>query len=380
VKVQVHAPGRVNLLGEHVDYNGGWVLPAAIDLYLNLSARPINGLISSITALDLNEQVSFDTGRLEEKIDVAGNPLPAWALYPAGVCWSLRQHGFTPQAVDAQFTSQIPIGAGLSSSAALETAFGLMWQSIGRLPLNRVDLAQICQKAEVEYVGVNSGIMDQFACLNGKKDHALFLDTMTLAWEAIPLPDVALVAADTGKAHRLGNQAGEYNQRREECEQALAVLRRYMPGVRVLRDVLPADLMKYEDKLPPLLFQRARHVVDECQRVLDAVGRLRGQAYADFGAYMYASHASLRDLFEVSNPQLDALVEIASTLRGCLGARLTGAGFGGSTINLVETDQADAFTAELGRQYRRRTGEEVKIYKVKSADGAWVETAPEPAA
>ena len=374
MSVGVYAPGRVNLLGEHVDYNGGFVLPAAIDRYLRIIAQPVDGDVISLNALDLQQRVSFKIANLEAKQTLTGEPLPGWALYPAGVCWALTRQGFHPQAVTAEYTSTIPSGVGLSSSAAIETAFGLLWQVLGDWQIARMKLAEICLDAEINYVGVNCGIMDQFACLHGQAGHVLFLDTQTLEWEAIPFPDTNLVVANTGTIHQHGAPSiSQYNQRRNECEQAFRMLKQVLPGIQSLRDVTPDELGEFEHVLPMILRKRARHVVEECRRVQIAADCLRHQEWREFGNLMFAGHASLRDLYDVSSPELDALVEIAAGLPGCLGARLTGAGFGGCTINLVDRNFLEPFIAGLGERYRQVTGREVGIFSVRISRGAWVE-------
>ncbi len=374
MSVGVYAPGRVNLLGEHVDYNGGFVLPAAIDRYLSIIAQRVAGDVFSLQALDLQQEVSFRVDDLEAKQTLAGDPLPGWALYPAGVCWALAKRGYRPTSVAARYTSTIPPGAGLSSSAAIETAFGLLWQYLGDWSFDRMKLAEICLDAEINYVGVNCGIMDQFACLHGQAGHVLFLDTQTLEWEAIPLPDITLVVANTGTIHQLGAPSiSQYNQRRNECEQALQMLKQVLPGIQSLRDVTSGELDLYELVLPVVIRKRARHVVEECRRVQIAADCLRRQEWRKFGDLMVAGHVSLRDLYDVSSPELDALVEIASGLPGCLGARLTGAGFGGCTINLIDRNFLEPFIAGLGEGYRQMTGREAGIFSVRTSRGAWVE-------
>ena len=375
MSVWVYAPGRVNLLGEHVDYNGGFVLPAAIDRYIHLEASPADGGIFTIRAADLQQQVKFRLADLEARQTLEGAPLPAWALYPAGVCWSLNRQGCIPAAVNARFSSTIPPGAGLSSSAAIETAFGLLWQHLGGWVFDRMRLARICLDAEIHYVGVNCGIMDQFACLFGQPGKVMFLDTQTLDWETLPLPDAALVVANTGLSHQLGEPSiSLYNQRRDECEQALKILKQYLPGIGSLRDVSPADLEKYADRLPGVILKRARHVTEECRRVQMAVDCLHSQDWLSFGGLMFEGHASLRDLYDVSSLELDVLVETAASLPGCLGARLTGAGFGGSTINLVLKEKLPGFMNGLADGYRHITGREAGIFAVQASKGAWVES------
>lgn len=376
----VHAPGRVNLLGEHVDYNDGPVLPAAIDRAVHLATSPQEEPIIELIALDFGEQVSFQLKDLPAKTDLNGRPLPGWALYPAGVAWVLLESGYRVSGLRAVYTSDIPIGAGLSSSAAVEVAFALAWQALGGWRANRMALAQLCQRAENEYVGVACGLMDQFASLHGVADHVLYFDTRSLEWEALPLPgDTVLVIADSGVRRSLaapggteGSSDSAYNERRAACEEAVKQLRVYMPGIRALRDVSPVEFAAYSEFLPPLIRQRAEHVVKEIARVNSAVIALRTGNPRSFGALMYASHASLRDLYEVSMPEMDAMVEIARTLPGCIGARLTGAGFGGCTVNLVEAGAAGDFIEGLKAGYRERTGRQAQVYLCKASQGAGV--------
>jgi galactokinase len=365
------APGRINLLGEHVDYNDGWVLPSAIERCAWLAFSESGNSEVMLYASDLEADVRFDLNALESKLDCEGDPLPAWALYPAGVAWALNQCNLPISGLQAMLTSQVPIGSGLSSSAAIEVAFAVAWQALSPWQQEPMDLAQICQRAENEYVGVQCGLMDPFSILHGVRDHALFFDTRTLDWEPIPLPaNVALVIADSGVRRRLGGSA--YNQRREACEQAQRLLAEHLPGVRALRDVSLRDFRKHEQALPPSLRPIAEHVIGECARVLRAVELLKAEDAKGFGALMFEGHASLRDLYQVSSPELDALVEIASGLPGCLGARLTGAGFGGCTINLVEAQTADAFVEKLSSAYTQRTGGKADVWISRAVDGAQI--------
>ncbi len=365
----VIAPGRVNLLGEHVDYNAGPVLPVAIDRAVRLTFTPQEDSQVHLEALDLKAETCFDLDSLAEKIDIHGRPLPGWALYPAGVAWALQQHGLEVRGLEGTYTSNIPIGAGLSSSAAVEVAFATAWQAVGGWKIDRMRLAEDCQQAEVQYVGLNSGLMDQFASVYGVAGHALYFDTRSLAWKPIPLPaGTKVVIADSGVRRSLAGSA--YNERHAACEQAVAILRQALPGIHALRDVSPAQLTTYAQLLPEVIYKRAQHVVEECARVNQAVGLLeQGQAQA-FGQLMFAGHASLRDLYEVSCPELDRLVEIAGTLPGCLGARLTGAGFGGCTVNLVEGGQVEAFIEQLKEGYRQQTGRRAQVYLCKASQGA----------
>jgi galactokinase len=361
----------VNLLGEHVDYNGGVVMPAAIDRTVQLVAAPLTANRVEITALDLNAQASFDLGNLESKTGLDGQPLPDWALYPAGVAWAALQQGLPVGGARVAFRSNVPIGAGLSSSAAVEVAFGALWREMAGWSLNNLALAQLCQQAENQYVGVNCGLMDQFACANGVEGHALYFDTRSLEWHPVPLPPhTALVIADSSMRRTLVTSA--YNERREACSQAVQQLQVSLPHVSTLRDVSPRQFASLARDLPEPMRLRAQHVVDEIARVEEAARCLQVGDADCFGRLMLATHASLRDLFQVSIPELDLLVEIAAELPGCYGARLTGAGFGGCTVNLVAETEADAFMAELKREYQRRSGRAAEVYLCHASQGVTV--------
>ncbi|HZW04109.1 MAG TPA: galactokinase family protein, partial [Anaerolineaceae bacterium] len=222
------APGRVNLLGEHVDYNGGVVLPAAIDRAVRLAAEPLDEPVVHLTALDLDKSVSFDFQNLLERRDAAGKVLPSWALYPAGVAWAAQQNGLPLRGFRAVYSSDVPIGAGLSSSAAVEVAFGALWRALGGWPVDNLQLAQLCKQAENEFVGVKSGLMDQFASANGVAGHALYFDTRSLDWRPIPFPpQTVIVIADSGVRRSLATSA--YNERRAACEEAVEILKTVLP-------------------------------------------------------------------------------------------------------------------------------------------------------
>jgi galactokinase len=370
-EVSVRSPGRVNLLGEHVDYNDGLVLPAAIDRAVTLAASPSSDGHFNLHALDLGETVSFSLESLQNKKDLAGSSLPDWAHYPAGVAWSLDEAGYTVVGIEAVYASDVPIGAGLSSSAAVEVAFGSAWQALGGWEIEKMKLAKLCQKAENMYLGLASGLMDQFACLHGLAGHALFFDTRSLEWSPYPLPDeTVLVIADSGVRRKLATSA--YNERQKACEEAVSILKDYITGMRSLRDISPPEFAAYSILLPPVIQRRAEHVVKEIHRVETAVVALKRKETKSFGAMMFAGHASLRDLYEVSTPELDVLVEIARNLPGCYGARLTGAGFGGCTVNLVDEKQAGDFINGLQQEYLARTNIKAQVYHCQASDGAEV--------
>ena len=368
-QVEVQAPGRVNLLGEHVDYNDGIVLPVAIDRKLNLAAASTSDGILTLDALDLDASVSFRLVEVSDRCDLGGNPLPGWALYPAGVAWVLQQAGFGLTGMQVAYTSDIPIGSGLSSSAAVEVAFATTWQALVGWEMDRLTMAKLCQRAENEFVGVSSGLMDQFTSACGVEGHVLGFDTRSLEWSAYDLPPgTAIVIADSGIRRSLAGSA--YNNRRAACEQAVELLQKYLPGIKSLRDVSTVELAAYSTLLPDEIERRAEHVVKEIHRVEQAILALRRGDARMFGGFMFASHKSLRDLYEVSIPELDCLVEIARSLPGIYGARLTGAGFGGCTVNLVEAKHAEAFMRGLQEGYHRKTGREVKVYLCHASAGA----------
>ncbi len=365
------APGRVNLLGEHVDYNDGWVLPAAIDRAAYLAVGECSSPLVSLTAADLDDGVAFRVTELDSKIDVIGKPLKSWARYPAGVAWALKARGLDLRGMDAVLTSNVPRGAGLSSSAAVEVAFATAWQRLGGWALAPMDLARACQHAENQYVGVSTGLMDQFASTCGRAGHALLLDCRTLAWEPVPLPDgLTIVVADTMVRRELGKS--EYNMRRAQCEEAVHILSGVLLGITALRDVSVGDFNRHAHRLSPVVQQRARHVVEECARTRAAAEVLKAGRAEEFGALMNECHASLRDLYEVSCPELDAMVGAAQKIEGCYGARLTGAGFGGCTVNLVAAAAVDDFKRDLAAAYDRATGKKAEIYVCQASEGAKV--------
>jgi galactokinase len=367
----VRAPGRVNLIGEHVDYNAGLVLPAAIDRAAWIAAAPAAGDAVTIEAGDLGERTRFRFGDVAAGIDQDGRPLPAWALYPAGVVAALRGRGLRVSGADVALASDVPIGAGLSSSAAIEVAFAVLWRALGAWEISGLDLARLCQQAENDYVGVACGLMDPFTSVHGKRGHALLLDCRSLEWRAVPLPAATvIVVADTKVRRQLAES--EFNLRRRECEAAVAVLRRTLPAIRNLRDVSLAELERRREALPEPLFARARHVVEEIARVQAVIPDVERGDAAALGRAMTTAHRSGRDLYEVSCYELDVLVDAALSLEGCYGARLTGAGFGGCTVSLVATARGARFARELERAYRQATGVTPEVWICEADEGAEV--------
>ena len=357
------APGRVNLIGEHTDYNDGFVLPAAIEFYCAAAVAPRRDRKLVIHSENFNETV-------EETID-ALSPLAKkhWANYPLGVAWALRQAGKTLTGANIYLTGDVPLGAGLSSSAAVEVAAGFALLNESGQLVDRKELALLCQKAENEFVGAHVGIMDQFVSCYGRASNALLLDCRSLDHKYVKLPaDVQLVICNTMVKHELAS--GEYNARRAECEEGVRILRIVLPQIRALRDVTLAQLEEHLGILPPKVIARCRHVITENARVESAVEAFhRGDSKA-LGPLMADSHRSLRDDYEVSCKELDIMVEIAAVQPGLIGARMTGGGFGGCTINLVEAAAVVNFKRNVAAEYSLRTGLTPEIYVSPASEGA----------
>ncbi len=335
------APGRVNLIGDHTDYNDGFVLPMIIDRHVEMVARRRPDRQVQIVAAESGERVDNTLG---EPIDYSS---PNWLPYVLGVVHELAQRGRLSSGIDIVFRGTVPRGAGLSSSAALEVATALALDTVFNLWLNPVDMARLCRDVEHRYAGVRCGIMDQFTSRLGRSDHALLIDCRSLEARHVPmsLDGHRLVIVDTGDRRELADSA--YNQRRTECEEAVALLREEETSITSLRDVTPGMLSAHENRLPPDLFARCQHVVSENHRVIEACERLSTGDLPAFGRLMNASHLSLRNDFEVSHPALDRLVEEAHRVDGVLGSRLTGAGFGGCTVNLVAETALPEFEQQL---------------------------------
>ena len=357
------APGRVNLIGEHTDYNEGFVLPAAVDRGVAVAARRVPGETFTLHAVDLGESCTFARGALKR------DPGHSWADYFKGVVWALSNRGIDVPACEAAVTGDIPQGAGLSSSAAYEVATVRLLSALGDFELPSLEVAKLAREAENGFVGVACGIMDQMASTFGEQGKALLLDCRSLAHETVEIPaGLKIVVVNSGVRHSLASS--EYNKRRAECEEGVRILAGLRPGVRSLRDVGPDDEARFFAALPPVVRKRCRHVVSENARVLEAVTAMRSGDTARLKILMAASHASLRDDYEVSCPELDVLVELALALPACHGARLTGAGFGGSTVNLVETAAVDSFSESVASGYRSRTGRSAEIYVFEPSAGA----------
>jgi galactokinase len=369
----VRAPGRVNLIGEHTDYNEGFVMPMAIDraVWIALRARPDTQVV--VESLDFGGRVNFDIHSLARVIPGSGHPLQphknsphTWTAYFAGVAWSLLEEGWPLQGWEGVVRGDVPIGAGLSSSAALEVAAACAFAASSGCPVKVVPVALACQRAENQWVGVSCGIMDQLVCLAGKKNHAVLIDCRSLQWRPVPLPnEVVLVVMDTATRRDLANS--EYNVRRAQCEEGARLL-----GVRALRDISWETWSQCEPMLGEPWRRRARHVVSENQRTLQAVEAMEQGDLCRLGRLLVESHRSLREDFEVSSPALDAMVDLALQQAGCLGARMTGAGFGGCAIALVKRDAVPVFLEAVPAQYQAATKLEPKLYVCEPSDGAQI--------
>jgi len=359
----VHAPGRVNLIGEHTDYNLGFVLPVAIDLGIAVALVPTDDGIARLTLAETGETREFRT-------DDVGARQHAWIDYVAGIAWAMGMAGLGPRGFRGVLASDLPQGAGLSSSAAIEVVAGWALSGGEEPAVDPMGFVHVIQRGENGFIGLNNGIMDQFASIFGKAGHALLLDCRSLEHRAIPMadPDLALVACHSGSPRTLESSA--YNERRAQCEAAAAAILGGEPGVATLRDVTPEMLEAARPGLDPLEAARAEHIVFENRRVLDAVDAFEAGDLPTVGRLFYESHASMRDLFGISSPELDALVEIATGVDGVVGARLTGAGFGGCTINLVRRAAVPALREAVLRDYPARTGLAPRVFEVGASAGA----------
>jgi len=356
------APGRVNLIGEHTDYNDGFVLPVAIEFYCWVAAAARSDKKLVIHSENFNETI-------EANLD---SMVPAgkgrWGNYPVGVAWALQGAGNRLHGANLFISGDVPLGAGLSSSAAVEVAVGFALLHQSGLPMDPMDLARLCQKAENEFVGARVGIMDQFVACHGRASHALRLDCRSLEFKPVKLPQgIQLVICNTMVKHEIGSS--QYNVRRAECEEGVCVLRMVLPEIRALRDVTIAQLTNHRPLLNPRVYSRCRHVVTENGRVQSAGRALESGDIRSLGPLMRESHCSMRDDYEASCKELDLLVEIASAQPGVIGARMTGGGFGGCTINLVESATVEAFKQSVAGKYHTQTGLQPEIYVSAAADG-----------
>ncbi len=364
------SPGRVNLIGEHTDYNGGYVFPAALTMQTTIIARKRDDNIIRLKATDLDGIVEAEISKLSS---YKGIP---WGDYQLGVAYIMQKAGYDIVGADLLYDDTVPHGGGLSSSAAIEVSTALMFaifsnekNSIEK-DIDMIEIAKLSQKAEHEYAGVNCGIMDQFASSMGKKGHAIFLDCKTLDYKLVPLDlkDIKIIISNTRKKHSLG--ASKYNERRAECEKALSILKGAMPDKTCLGDISAEEFSLHSHLIEDdVIRKRAEHVILEDDRVLRAVDCLKKGDVKAFGELMNKSHDSLRDLYEVSCFELDTMVEEARKLPFVLGTRMTGAGFGGCTVSLVRAEGADEFIEKVGKAYEEKTGLVPSFYVTDAGDG-----------
>jgi len=357
------APGRVNLIGEHTDYAGGFVMPAAIDF----------GTLAAVSPRQ-DGQIEVWSENFAEGVTYAADALPNrgkrhWSDYPLGVLWALREAGVDVPPFSLTLQGDVPVGAGLSSSASVEVATAFALLDVAGASMARVEIAKLCQRAENVYADSSCGIMDQFIACHGAEDHALLLDCRSLEFRLAPIPrHVKLVIANTMVRHSVAG--GEYGTRRAEVEEGTAILRRHRPEIALLRDATPEDLEEWGSEMPDNVLRRCRHIITENLRTAAAADALEAGNLKKLGDLMAAAHMSYRDDFEASCVEADTMVDLAQRLPGLIGARLTGGGFGGCTVNLVEEEQAAEFTARLGQDYRRATGIEPEIYDCRASAGA----------
>ncbi len=357
------APGRVNILGEHTDYNDGFVFPAAIDrAIVTVAARRRDSTVRAYS-VTFGQADTFSLARLEPTAEAP------WSNYLRGVLDQFQRAGFSPCGMDLIVDGDVPVGSGLSSSAALEVATAVAVRELNGLSVDDVRLALMCQAAEREFVGVSCGIMDQFISTLAQEGRALFIDCRDLTYRAVPLhSQVDVIVCDTRVPRTLG--ASAYNQRRRECDTAVASLRARLGPIRALRDVTAAQLEECRNLLDPVVYRRARHVVTENERVLEGLSLLEEGRIEAFGKLLYRSHDSLRDDYEVSCLELDVLVDLAARQPGTLGARMTGAGFGGCTVNLVRRESTAEWIPAVAEGYLGRTGRHCEVYACCAAGGA----------
>lgn len=363
-------PGRVNLIGEHTDYNGGFVLPIAIDRDVAIAFRANGTDEVRIHSMDFDEEAEFSLDRLEF------DPQERWTNYVKGVAKCMQDAAHRTLGFDGVVQGDVPIGSGLSSSAAFEVAAAQTFLALSGETMDRREMALLCQRAENTFVGVNCGIMDQFISIFAEAGHAVLIDCRSLEHKLVPLGEggAKIVVCDTSVKRELA--ASAYNERRAQCEEVARILNEAVGGIELLRDVSLDVLEAHQGKLDPVVYRRARHVVSEDDRTTAALDVLNAGDLAEFGRLMNASHDSLRDDYEVSCKELDTMVEAARAVEGVYGARMTGAGFGGCTVNLVAPAAVDTFCDRVPAEYAKATGLEAKLYVCEPAQGARVEEAP----
>lgn len=360
----VLSPGRINLIGEHTDYNDGFVLPAAIDKKIVYAIAPNHTRTCTVHAVFTNETQSFSLDDVK--------PTPGWINYLMGVVYQLQERGLNVEGFDCVLAGDIPVGAGMSSSAAVEGGLVAALDNLFGYQLNRMEMALIGQKAEHTFPGVKCGIMDQFANLHGKKDQVMRLDCRSLEFEYFPFnfPDYKIVLCNSMVHHSLASS--EYNVRRQQCEEGVKAIQARYPAVKSLRDASMQMLDEVKEQVPALVYNRCAYVISEIQRVQDATDHLKAGNLQAFGELMYATHEGLSKLYEVSCPELDYLVSLARTRPEVAGARVMGGGFGGCTINLVKADKVDEYVAFIQDSYKAQFGKVPEVYVTIIEDGVKV--------
>jgi galactokinase len=357
------APGRINLIGEHTDYNDGFVMPAAIQFATTVAIAHSSENNLRIYSDSFSEEISLPLNALD------GPTRNHWSDYSRGVAAMLQSTGHKLCGANLFIHSTVPIGGGMSSSAAIEVSTAIALAAISGFEIPTDSLPRLCQLAEQKYTGTQCGIMDQFISVHARAGHALMLDCRSLQYQLHAVPNGALIAVcNTGVKHALAG--GEYNLRRQSCESGVAILQNDLPSIKALRDVSLDDFNRLKQNLPGLILRRCRHVITENNRVEEAVAALHSSDLHRFGQLMYASHASLRDDYEVSCPELDILVEAARDIEGVYGARMMGGGFGGCTVNLIAAESAERFKSTVAERYQKQTGKSAAIYFCTLSDGA----------
>ena len=361
------AAGRINVIGEHVDYCGGKVFPAALNLNCGVYGRKNGENVIRVAASDFKEVITLDIDKLDSYKGLK------WGNYQAGVAYYLQESGTPIVGCDLLYDCTVPFGSGLPSSAAMEVSTAVALSEYAGVKYNKIDLALISQKAENKYAGVNCGIMDQFASAMGKKDHAILLDCSTLEYEYVPLllGDYCLVVANCNKPHNLVES--KYNVRRHEVETALKAIQKVKPEVACLAELTPKEFNEVKYVLSGVVSKRAEHVVMECKRVQDAVEALKAGDLVELGRLLNESHYSLRDLYEVTGRELDTLSALARKETGCLGSRMIGAGFGGCTISIVKKSAVEGFIRRVGKAYFDAIGYRASFYETSIEDGITVQ-------
>ena len=363
-QIFISAPGRVNLIGEHTDYNEGFVLPAAVNMHIIILSALREDKKINLYSHKFKKLVSFTSD------NITYNKEDMWSNYEMGVAKMLVEKGYKLDGADILIGGDVPINAGLSSSAAVEVSTTLTFKELFGLDISDIEIIKLSQRAENEFVGVGCGIMDQFASCLSKKNYAIFIDCRSLEYEYIPFKteDIKIFLANTNVERAL--IGSEFNKRRSESAEGAKLLSRYIPDVKSLRDVSLEDFNKYKENLPKNIAKRCEHVINENHRVIESIEGLKNNNVSKLGGLMWKSHDSLRELYEVSSKELDLMVDIAGNTEGLLGSRLLGGGFGGCTISLVKNESIEKFKENIMLEYPKKTGIQPEIYICSAEDGA----------